>query len=105
MQKAHGWRINKMLASWVNARNNDDKDAYFSHYESTEVALEPETEPCDDVRALEPAIQFTSGQLASVVFDEWSGPYSQRKRLFKEFALELVGSDWKITNEQVIHVY
>ena len=106
MESAHSERISRMLKSWAKAKSENGADAYYAYYDSRELAIELPQKPDDgEVRALEPSVQFISNDQANVVFDEWSGPYSKRTRLFKQLNLALVDSEWKITDEKVIHVY
>ena len=99
-------RINRMLSLWAKAKSNNSLDAYYAYYTSREYAM-GSTQKSDygKVRAMEPTVQFISNDQANLVFDEWSGPYSKRTRLFKQLNLALVDSEWKITGERVLHAY
>lgn len=104
--KVHSERISRMLKSWAKAKSGNGSDAFYAYYDSRELAAVLPPKPDDgEVRALEPSVQFISNDQANVVFDEWSGPYAKRTRLFKQLNLALVESEWKITGEKVIHVY
>jgi tetratricopeptide (TPR) repeat protein len=99
-------QINRLLHLWAKAKSNVGSEEFYSYYDSRELAIVASKNPDDGVvRALEPSVQLISNDRASVVFDEWTGPYSKRIRLFKQLNLALMDSEWKITGEEVIHVY
>lgn len=105
-QKAHKKSITKLVYSWAKARSNNNRDAYFGYYGTGALVTDLAKHESDgDVRALEPSVQLISERKASVVFDEWTGPYTQRTRLFKELQLALGSDGWKITQESVVHIY
>lgn len=106
MEAAHGVRISRFLETWAQAKSGNGLEEFYEYYDSRELAIVSPQNPEDGVvRALEPSVQFISNDQANVVFDEWTGPYSKRTRLFKQLSLALVDSEWKITGEKVIHVY
>ena len=58
-----------------------------------------------NVSIIEPAVEFLSNSQASVVFDEWAGFGSERKRTFKLLSLNQAGQEWQITEEKNLFEY